>query len=159
MDFLSWTAAHWFELLQSAGIICGLLFTGFALRADKKVIGVQTLFTITEHHRDLWTQLYSRPDLSRLLLEQPDLKSRQITTDEERFINLLILHLFAVYRASLAGIYVTPENLRNEIGSFFILPIPQFVWNKIRSTQDSDFVSFVEKGIREFKATQSAGVK
>ena len=90
MDFLSWSAAHWFELLQSAGIICGLLFTGFALRADKKVIGVQTLFTITEHHRDLWTQLYSRPELSRVLLEQPDLKSRQITTDEERFIKRLM---------------------------------------------------------------------
>ena len=159
MDILGWSAAHWFELLQSAGIICGLLFTGFALRDEKKVIGVQTLFTITEHHRDLWTQLYSRPDLSRVLLGQADLKSRDITTDETRFINLVVLHTFAAYRASKAGIYVRPENLSKDVGGFFALPIPFAVWSNLKESQDRDFVSFIDKSIVDFKASQSAGTK
>src|ERR1035438_5184134 len=132
MEVLSWIVVHWFELLQSVGIVCGLLFTGFALRAEKRVVAVQTLFTITEHHRSLWTQLYSRPELGRILEKKPDFMDRPITEDETRFVNLLILHLFAVYRASLAGIYTTPENLGNDVRHFFVLPIPQKVWSADR---------------------------
>jgi hypothetical protein len=152
MEVLSWSVAHWFELLQSVGIVCGLLFTGFALRAEKRVVGVQTLFTITEHHRSLWTQLYSRPELGRILEKKPDFMDRPITENETRFVNLLILHLFAAYRASLAGIYTTPENLGNEVGHFFVLPIPQTVWSAIKGTQDRDFVAFVDRNVANLMA-------
>ena len=159
MAVLSWSAAHWFELLQSIGIVFGLLFTAFALRADERVKRVQTLFTITEHHRDLWTQLYSRPELARVGAAEPDLEKHPVTTDEELFINLLILHTFAAYRAALAKIYVSPQNLSHDIGGFFSLPIPQSVWNRLKQTQGRDFVSFVEKSIQDFKADRIPGAE
>ena len=89
----NWSAAHWFELLQSAGIVFGLLFTAFALRSDQRAKRVQTLLTVTEHHRNLWTQLYSRPELSRVATENPDLTKKPVVFEEELFVNLVILNL------------------------------------------------------------------
>jgi hypothetical protein len=94
-----------------------------------------------------------------VLLEQPDLNSRQVSSDEERFINLIVLHTFAAYRASKAGIYVRPENLSKDVGGFFALPIPFAVWTNLKEFQDRDFVSFIDKSIVDFKAGQSVGGK
>lgn len=67
MDFVPWLSLHWFTLLQSIGIVGGLLFTGVSLRIDTKVRRVSTLITITQQHRDIWTQLYRRPEMARHL--------------------------------------------------------------------------------------------
>jgi len=45
----------------------GLLFTGITLRADAKAKRLQSLFTITQNHRQIWTEIHDRPELSRIL--------------------------------------------------------------------------------------------
>ena len=152
MAFINWGAAHWFELLQSGGIIAGLLFTGFALRADALLKRVQTLFTVTEHHRDLWTQLYSRPELARVLELNPNLEQRPITIEEALFVNLLVLHIVAAFRAAEAEVYTRPEHLTYDIGEILSRPIPRAVWEKVKQVQDSDFVQFVEESLRAFQS-------
>jgi hypothetical protein len=47
MEFGNWLRDHWFVLLQSAGIIGGLLFTGISLRIDARVRRVGNLLAIT----------------------------------------------------------------------------------------------------------------
>lgn len=144
MGIFAWWGQNWFFLLQSLGIIGGLLFTASALRIDAKVRRIGNLITITAHHRRLWSQLYSRAELLRLLDPKADLKRKPITAEEELFMMLLLVHLSTARHAMLDDMLVTPEGLRKDIHWFFSLPIPKAVWDKVKSRHDRDFVAFVE---------------
>src|SRR5207247_1890164 len=93
MGFLEWASHNWFSLLQSFGIIGSLLFTGLALRLDVKERRSSHDLAITKAHRELWTNLYKRPALARVLDPNVDLTSQPITQEEEMFILLLVVHL------------------------------------------------------------------
>ena len=144
MGFSRWVATNWFELLQSVGIIAGLLFTTHSLRSETKMRRVGNLLAITESHRKLWTEFYRRPDLNRVLDERAHLRQQEITREEEIFVNLVILHLNSVFYAHKMGLVFKLEGLRRDIAWFFSLPIPRMLWEKSRVLQNDDFVSFVE---------------
>jgi hypothetical protein len=144
MGFPDWLGQNWFILLQSGGIIASLLFTAVSLRKDAKARRVSNLITITDHHREIWTQLYRRPDLARVIDATVDVQREPVRDDEELFINLLILHLSSAYHAMKEGLFLRPEGLRQDIDWFFSLPIPQMVWERSKALQDEEFVSFVE---------------
>jgi|ERR1051325_5134739 hypothetical protein len=144
---------HWFEqngsvLLQNVGIIGGLIFTALSLRIDASVRRVSNLMTLTHYHRDIWTRLYTRPELSRVLKEKPNLERFPINHAEELFVTLLILHLNTAYEAMKHRMFVQPEGLRRDIISFFSLPIPKTVWENNKQLQNKDFVRFVESCLR-----------
>jgi hypothetical protein len=144
MTFLDWFRDNWFALLQSLGIVGGLFFTGISLRTDANVRRIGNLFTVTKHHREIWTTLYTRPELKRVIDASADLKAQPISDEEELFVNLLILHLASNYRAAKAGMFLLRGEIRADIISFFSLPIPRAVWKKIKAFQDKEFASFVE---------------
>lgn len=144
MGIVDWMGQNWFVLLQSVGIIGSLLFTAASLRADTKAQQISNLLTVADHHRDIWGQLYSRPELSRVLDPHADLEGRSVGEHEELFINLLILHLSSAYQAMSEGLFLKPEGLRRDIDWFFALPIPDMVWRKSKAFQDEGFVAFVE---------------
>ena len=144
MGFLNWVRANWFDLLQSVGIIGSLLFTAISLRIDAKVRRVGNLFEVTKQHREIWTALYSRPDLKRVVDASADPSGHSVTDEEELFVNLLILHLASNYQAAKAGMFMLPAELTADIAAFFSLPIPHAVWDKMKSFQDREFVAFVE---------------
>jgi hypothetical protein len=149
MELLHWIEQNGFVLLQSVGIIGGLFFTAISLRIDANVRRVGNLITLTQHHRDIWTRLYTRPELSRVLHEKPNLAHRPVSYAEELFINLLILHLNSAFQAMKNGMSVSPEGLRKDIQSFFLLPIPKSVWVRSKELQNKDFVRFVESCMRQ----------
>ncbi len=144
MGFLNWASDNWFILLQSLGIIGGLLFTAASLRLDEKTRRVGNLMAITKNHREIWTALYDRPELSRVLDADADLEQRAITREEEWFLRFLILHLNTVHHALKSGVLLKLDGLHKDIRWFFSLPLPQAVWEKTKWLQDSDFVGFVE---------------
>ena len=152
MGLLSLWVDNWFTLLQSAGIIGGLLFTGFSLRRESRAKQIANLITITRQHRDIWTELYRRPDLSRVLDPDVDLWKDAVTLEEELFVGLLIHHLNSVYHAMQAGMFMTPEGLRRDIQGFFSVPIPSAVWERFRRFQDKTFVRFIEECLSVSKA-------
>ena len=143
MGFLGLLANNWFTLLQSVGIIGGLLFTGISLRRESRAKQIANLITITRQHRDIWTELYRRPDLSRVLNHDADLQKAPVTLEEELFVGLLIHHLNSVYHAMQAGMFMTPEGLKADIQQFFSLPIPKSVWHTRQNLQDRKFAQFV----------------
>jgi len=149
MAVLQWTGQNWFVILQSAGIIGSLLFTAISLRIDANVRRVSNLIAITHNHREIWTWLYARPELSRVIEENPHLTHAPITREEELFVSLLILHLSGAYQAMKHGMSVAPEALRKDIQLFFSLPIPKTVWEKSKPLQDQDFARFVEACLHE----------
>ncbi len=142
MEFSRWIVENWFVLLQSVGIIGGLLFTTFSLRSETITRRVSNLLAMTESHRELWTEFYWNPKLTRVLDAPAD--TVQITREEEIFVNLVILHLNSVFYARKSGLVFKLEGLRRDIGWFLSLPIPKAVWEKTRVLQNDDFVAFVE---------------
>ena len=142
MEFSRWIVENWFVLLQSVGIIGGLLFTTFSLRSETSTRRVSNLLAITESHRKLWTEFYGNPKLNRVLDALAD--SGQITREEEIFVNLVIFHLNSVFYARKTGLVFKLEGLRRDIEWFFSLPIPRIIWEKTKVLQNDDFVVFVE---------------
>lgn len=145
MELLNWLTKHWLDLLQSTGIVGSLWFTSIALRNDAKAKRLQSLFIITQSHREIWSEIYKRPELGRILGPKADVRSLPVTNDERMFVNFLILHLKNVYQASQSDLYIAPEALRKDIGSFFALPVPKDVWDQVKEYQDDEFVAFVEE--------------
>lgn len=149
MGVFDWLGQNWFTLLQSAGIIGGLLFTAVSLRDDVKARRVSNLIAITHHHREIWTQLYQRPELARVLDAKIDVKRNPVRDEEELFVNLLTLHLSSVHHAMSQGLFIKLEGLRKDMDWFFALPIPKAVWERNRALQNESFVRFVEASVPE----------
>ena len=144
MGLIQWLEQNWFSSIQITGILGGLLFTAVNFRTDAQARRVSNLIAITQHQREIWTHLYTRPELARVLAKAVNLKSAPVTDAEELFVNFLILHLNTAYHAMRVGMFVKPEGLQRDIQMFFSLPIPKAVWETIKQFQDEDFVRFVE---------------
>lgn len=144
MEVLLWIQTHGLDLLQSTGIVAGLCFTAWSLRVDAKVRRVANLLTITGQHRNIWTRIYERPELTRVLEESVDLAVAPVTQQEELFILLIVLHFSSAQEAIKQGMFPAPEGLSKDIQWFFSRPIPKVIWKRIRPFQDADFVRFVE---------------
>ena len=146
MEIAAWMGSNWLDILQSIGIVAGLLFTAYNVRADSRDRKIQSLFTITGAHREIWSMLYEHPHLVRVL-RHAEAGPISASDDEASFVNLLILHLASSYRARKLGLYFQEGGLRTDIKEFFSLPIPKAVWEKSKQFQDRDFVEFVESCI------------
>jgi hypothetical protein len=144
MGFTNWIAEHWFDLLQTVGIVGTLLFTAFTTRRDERARRIGNSIAINEHYRQIWKELYERPRLARVLARDVDLEKEPISMEEELFVTMLILHLGTVYRAMKHGEFVKLEGLQRDVKEFFILPIPTAIWKKVGSFQDENFAKFVE---------------
>jgi hypothetical protein len=144
MEGLQWIGEHWFDLLQTVGIVGGLLFTAHTTRKDDRSRKIANLIAIKQQHREIWTEVYDRPELARVLDKTVDLSSQPISREESLFVKIIILHLDTVHRAIEADLFVQLEGLQRDIREFFSSPIPQEVWEKMKPLQDADFVCFVD---------------
>lgn len=142
---IDWVTNNWEELLQNVGIISGLIFTGHAALVDARYRKVQTLATLTKSHREIWSAVYSHPELARVLADDVDLETSPPTPPEQIFVRFLILHLASAYEAQKSAVIAKPENLAEDIRSFLSLPVPAHIWRHLKEAQDADFVRFVEK--------------
>lgn len=141
---------HWFfsvlpQIVESSGIICGLCFTAFALRADSRSRQADILMRITEGHRQLWLYFEEHRELARVLDAKANLQKKPVTAHEQRFVQLLINHLIITHQTSQLRIYEHPERLGDDIQRFFSMPIPQVVWEKTVPMLDADFVDFIQR--------------
>jgi hypothetical protein len=144
MGVFHWITQHWLDLLQSIGIVGSLAFTAVSLRVDSKVRRVSNLLSITDQHRQIWLNLYKRPELARVVDPAADLTRQPVTTDEELFVTLVVLHLSSAQEAMKQGMFAAPDGLQRDIQRFFSWPIPKSVWERIKAFQDKDLVEFVE---------------
>lgn len=144
MGLIQWLEQNWFSSIQIIGILGGLLFTAVNFRTDAQARRVSNLIALTQHQREIWTHLYTRPELARVLAKTVNLKSAPVTDAEELFVNFLILHLNSAHHAMQTGLFMKPEGLQRDIQLLFSLPIPQAVWRKMKPFQNKDFARFVE---------------
>ena len=139
----AWIAGHWFDIVQSAGIIGSLLVSAYVTRKDEKARKIENLIAVNERYGQLWRELYEKPELARVLKKDVDLVKDPVSDREFLFVKSLILHLDSVRRAMKHGEFVRLAGVRKDTEDFFALPIPRAVWNAIQPFQDKDFISFV----------------
>ncbi len=133
------------ELLQAVGIIASLGFTTAAFIKDDASRRIANLLTVTKGHRDIWSEIYRRPELSRVLKYSVDLGHHPVTDEEAIFVTFLLHHLGTIFRATRVGMFSTRQALNRDIRWFLNLPIPRHVWEESRDFLEPDFVEFVER--------------
>src|SRR5687767_11824244 len=135
---MGWIEEHWFELLQTIGIVGGLAFTAAARIQDVRARKVGNLIALKQEHREIWKELYARPSLSRVLKQEVDLGAEPISIEEALFVKTLILHLGTVHQATEMGLFVNLEGLRTDVSAFFSKAIPGSIWEKTKKLQNQD---------------------
>lgn len=148
LDFY-WIADNWFSIIQTLGVVGGLLFTGLSLRQGILTERVKFQFDLSENHANIWREIFDNPNLARLLDPNADMEIFPITRQEEVFVKLLIHHLGCAHEAWSHGLIEKPSGVDDDIRRFFNLPIPKFAWNRLRQFQSSKLVHFIEKTICE----------
>jgi hypothetical protein len=145
---IAFISQHGLDLAQTVSITFGLFATCYTIRADRRSRRIDNLLTITEHHREIWTELYSRPALRRVMQKEVNINNDPITDDEQLFVLFLVLHLASSFRAQKEGMFLAEAGLRRDIREFFDRPIPKRVWELIKVYQEADFIEFVEAARR-----------
>jgi len=139
---------HWIEygehLLQDAGILGALWFSGRSSRKDEQSRKTSNLYSLTQNYWEIWKPYFDTPRLRRVLKRNIDLIQNPITEDERLFINMLILHLESSHRAIKAGMLNPIPGLPQDIKQFFSQPIPKGVWEESKSLRSQDFIDYVE---------------
>jgi hypothetical protein len=144
MEWWNWSLETWATVLNSVGVVGGLFLTARALRSETKTRRVANLLTITTNHRDLWKEFFEHPELARVLDETANLAKKSITPAEQKFVNMVIAHISSVYESLKDELLTKQEGLRQDVRSFFSLPLPKAVWEKTKLFQNEDFVKFIE---------------
>jgi len=135
---------NWMTVLNAVGVIGGLFLTARALRSETKTRRIANLLTVTRNHRELWKEFFEHPELARVLDASVDLAKRPITPGEQKFVNMVVNHISSVYESLKDELVTKQEGLRQDVRSFFSLPLPKAVWEKTKMFQNEDFVKFVE---------------
>ena len=154
-ELVRWFFSNALQLIESVGIVVGLFFTGFALRADVRSRQADILIRLTESHRSLWSYHEQRPELKRIFQRQVDLTAHPVTPQEARFVQFFINHVVITFRTRKLGVYVPPEQLDSDLREFFSNPIPGTAWQTLRRYQDKDFAAYIDKLIQRESAVAS----
>ena len=141
---LSWVENNWFQLLQTVGVVGGLVFTGISIRQSTRARKASDLLALTDQHRELWNEVYSRPGLERVFAPQADLLGKPISITEERFLNEVIVHFQMGWQLATSGSLLTLDAMKADVNAFFTLPLPRAVWEATRVGRDPEFVRFIE---------------
>jgi hypothetical protein len=149
-----WFRDNWFPVLQTIGIVGGLVFTGISIRQATSARKASDLLALTEQHRELWNQIYTRPGLERVDAKSVDLLANPITVAEERFLNEVIVHFQLGWQLARRGSLLSLETMRADAGTFFNLPLPKAVWQNTRGARDPEFVQFIEESLKGIGITR-----
>ena len=150
--YFHWLSDNWFPLIQTLGIIGGLVFTALSIRQSTNARKASDLLALTEQHRHLWNEVYSRPGLTRIYEEKIDLLANPVTVSEERFLNEVIVHFQTGWQLSCHGSLLTLQAMRADASTFFKLPLPHAVWQQTKKARDPNFVHFIESCFRSHKS-------
>lgn len=150
--FLPWFDQNWFTLIQTLGIMGGLWLTSATLRRDRQARKLGDLLTLAGQHRDLWSDAHRRPELGRIMQADVDLVAQPVSTSEEEFLNLVIVHFYTGWLLAREAALLRLDVLGTDAGSFFALPLPRWVWAQTRHRRDPQFIRFVERAVARGKA-------
>lgn len=149
MNGVKWVLDHGLDLLQTGATAVGLFATVYTLRTGVQERKIQNLFTLNSSYRDIWSHLYDDPSLARVMMRNLDLQKNPISVEERLFVQFIILHSRASFKARKAGMEFDDDAVAADMRQFFSRPIPRAVWEKTKVFQDRDFIQFVDGLLQE----------
>ncbi len=153
--FFSWLDQHWFDLVQSLGIIGGLGLAWASFRRDRRERKMGDYLTLVGHHRELWSDAHRRPELARIFQNEVDLVGMPISVAEEEFLNLVIVHFSTGWLMARGDSLIDLPLLAADARAFFALPVPHTVWERTTHFRDPLFVTFIEDALTTKPGRQS----
>lgn len=142
---VAWLGANWIDLIQTTGVVAGLLMSAAALRMDTRVRRTEVILRLTEAHRDIWERLVEQPSLARVLEPGVSPSDAPPSPSERRFVQLVILHLATVRQAVREGTYDASPGMDDDIREFLSLPIPRSVAESLVRFQPADFQDYLRR--------------
>jgi hypothetical protein len=150
-----WLLNNWFTILQSLGIILGLIFTATSIRQATASRRASDLLTLSERHQNLWSELYRRPELHRIWEREVDLVSSPPSVAEQDFLKLVFTHFYTGWLLARTGALLPMKALKEDVRNFFLLPVVRSVWADAREGRDPEFVRFVDSNAKASRTTSS----
>jgi len=144
-----WLAQNWFNLLSTVGIIGSLWIAIVTLRSGAKTQRISNLLAITANYCEIRQEFLRSPELARVVDPAADVGKKPVTPAEESFINMVISHTSSVYEALKDDLMTSQAGLRQDVCSFFSLPIPKAVWSKTKLLQNQDFAAFIDSSLKK----------
>jgi len=77
-----------------------------------------------------------------------DIPGQPVTDEEEFFVQMIIANTSLMYEALKDELVTNQEGFRQDIRSFFSLPVPNAVWTKTRLLQNQDFAAFIDSSLK-----------
>lgn len=143
----TWFGHNWFDILSILVAAGSLVFAAITIHEDTETRRIANLISLTVNHRELWSNLFKHPELSRLLDAAAAVNDAPVTVNESLLIGMIIQHLNATHEAINSGLAMKPDSLSEDVRTFFSLPVPKAVWENTKRFQNEDFVAFVESCI------------
>ena len=156
--FSSWVDGN-FNLIQSVGIIGGLMTASIALFAnaaasnrDAKAKERDNILTLSEHHRNLWWgEISKNQKLLRIFQTDVDVLKEPATLLEEVYLNETFAQYLTGWRIAKAEGLTTLNELAIDVKWFFSLPLPRVVWEKSKKYRNRRFVQFVKEALEKYQ--------
>ncbi len=120
-----------------------------AVRQNTKTRRISDLLTVAEHYRDLWGRTQNEPEMQRIGRKDPDLIRTPVTSEEEKFLNRVIIHFNTSWLMAREGALLSLEALTRDVQAFFTLPIPSSVWLDTRQNRDPAFARFLDRCLED----------
>ena len=140
---MGWRDDPWFDWVRLVDFARNL-----GSRKDERARKITNSIAISQQYKQIWGEDYDSLKHGRVLAKSVDLVQQPISTEEDVFVTMLILHLSMVFRAMRNGEFVKFEGLQRDVREFFALPIPKAVWRKVRPFQDRDFAQFIDNSLK-----------
>ncbi len=156
---LPWIQQHWFDLVQTLGIIASIAFTAASVRRDRRGRRMTDHLALVAQHRELWADVNRREDLRRILMREVDLVKRPISLVEEDYLSLVLVHYTAGWHMARQGGLVDLKVLATDAAGFFSLPIPKYVFETTVPQLDPSFVAFIRDSIAAPKTPRPGRLK
>ncbi|MDR3562008.1 MAG: hypothetical protein P4N59_11320 [Negativicutes bacterium] len=146
-DILSWVKSEWFSVVQTVGVVGGLIFTGITIGRDAKAKEVANALAFAERHRQFWSEAIERPELHRVFVENADLGKEPMTAAVEIFLNLAFVQYETGWLIAKKIDSSDLKPLKSDVRKFFALPLPHAAWEKNSDCHHPRFVRFVARAI------------
>jgi hypothetical protein len=138
--FWEWLGTNWVPLIETGSLV----FAIFAIYDNTKARRLSNLLRLTQSHRELWSEPIRRPALARILDSTRNLSQDPLSTEEEEFLNLAILHVRACFQAIRDGMPIHAAGVEADVRAFFSLPAVQSVWNRRKPFYEKQFIAWIE---------------
>lgn len=148
-EFLSWFGDNWKDVLTVIGSIVGVCIGVAAFHRHRGRDEKEDQNALSTAHDALWSNVRERPELSRVLLTDVDLKRKPLTIQEEVFLNEVFLHFERGWTAAKENKVLTMEAFTADVRGFFALPLPRAAWEKRKAFRNPKFVRFIEKTFKQ----------